>query len=150
MKDQQKYFLYTAKVLPQHIDPNKHLNNIVYLQWMQDAAIEHVKTNGVFELTEAHNLTWFAKKHTIEYLSQGFLGDDIILITWVEKITRISTFRKYHIYRRSDKSLLCKGETLWVMIDSKSSRPTKIPKNLVTIFDKYNSYNIDDVSKLIA
>ncbi|AIT08842.1 thioesterase [Candidatus Francisella endociliophora] len=149
MMDQLKYFIYETKVLPKHIDPNNHLNNIVYLQWMQDIAIAHVKANGVFDVTEKYGLTWFAKKHTIEYLAQGFLGDDIIVVTWVESISKISTFRKYHIYRKSDKKLLCKADTLWVMVNAQKGRPAKIPTELVEIFDKYNDFEIDDVAKLI-
>lgn len=149
MKDQLKYFIYEAKVLPKHIDPNNHLNNIVYLQWMQDIAIAHVKANGVFDITETNGLTWFAKKHTIEYLAQGFLGDDIVVVTWVENITKISTFRKYHIYRKSDKALLCKADTLWVMVNVQKGRPAKIPAELVEIFDKYNSFEIEDITSLV-
>ena len=149
MNQQLKYFVMSTKVLPEHIDPNNHLNNIVYLQWMQDVAIEHVKANKVFDLTESQGLTWFAKKHTIEYLSQGFLGDDIAVVTWVESITKISTFRKYHIYRKSDKALLCKADTLWVMINAHKGRPAKIPTELVEIFDKYNDFEIDNIESLI-
>ncbi|MBY7733655.1 acyl-CoA thioesterase [Francisella philomiragia] len=149
MKDQLKYFVYETKVLPEHIDPNNHLNNIVYLQWMQDIAIAHVKANGVFDVTESYGLTWFAKKHTIEYLAQGFLGDDIVVITWVESMTKISTFRKYRIYRKSDKALLCKADTLWVMVNAQKGRPTKIPIELVEIFDKYNDFEIANIESLI-
>lgn len=150
MKDQLKYFIYETKVQPEHIDSNNHLNNIVYLQWMQDIAIEHVKANGVFDITEGNSLTWFAKKHTIEYLAQGFLDDDIVVVTWVESITKISTFRKYHIYRKSDKALLCKADTLWVMVNAQKGRPAKIPAELVEIFDKYNDFEIGDIKELIG
>ncbi|MEY8702165.1 acyl-CoA thioesterase [Francisella philomiragia] len=149
MNQQLKYFVYETKVLPEHIDPNNHLNNIVYLQWMQDIAIAHVKSNGVFDITEANGLTWFAKKHTIEYLAQGFLDDDIVVITWVESMTKISTFRKYHIYRKSDKTLLCKADTLWVMVNAQKGRPAKIPTELVEIFDKYNDFEIANIESLI-
>ncbi len=67
--------------MPEHIDPNEHLNNVVYLQWMQDVAIAHIKANGVFGLTKSQGLTWFVKKYIIDYLSQGFLGDDIAVVT---------------------------------------------------------------------
>lgn len=115
---------------------------------MQDIAIAHVKSNGVSDITEANGLTWFAKKHTIEYLAQGFLGDDIVVITWVESMTKISTFRKYHIYRKSDKTLLCKADTLWVMVNAQKGRPAKIPLELVEIFDRYNNFEIDDIKNL--
>ena len=149
MKEQLKYFLHSVTVLPEHIDPNNHLNNIVYLQWMQDAAIEHVQANGVFKLTEELRLTWFAKKHTIEYLAQGFLDDEIVVITWVETLTKISTLRKYHIYRKSDKKLLCKGETLWIMINLEKGRPTKIPQTVVDLFWKTTDFDVEDISDLV-
>ena len=95
------------------------------------------------------SFTWFAKKHTIEYMSQGFLGDDITVITWVESATKISTLRKYHIYRKSDKKLLCKAETLWIMINLAKSRPAKIPQELMEIFDKYDGYESDDITELL-
>lgn len=72
MKNQLKYFVCPTKVLPEHIDPNNHLNNIVYLQWMQDIAIEHVKANGVFEITEELGLTWFAKNILLNICPKGF------------------------------------------------------------------------------
>ena len=149
MKEQLKYFLHSVTVIPEHIDPNNHLNNIVYLQWMQDAAIEHVQANGVFKLTEELGLTWFAKKHTIEYLAQGFLDDEIVVITWVETLTKISTLRKYHIYRKSDKKLLCKGETLWIMINLEKGRPTKIPQTVVDLFWKTTDFDVEDISDLV-
>ena len=122
---------YQVKASPEHIDPNNHISNIVYLQWMQDAAIQHVIQNGVHEITKPLNLTWFAKQHTIEYIAQGFLNDEITVITWVESLTKTSTLRKYHIYRVSDKALLCKGETRWVMINIQKNKPTKIPQNIL-------------------
>jgi acyl-CoA thioester hydrolase len=149
MKDQLKYFLHSVTVLPEHIDPNNHLNNIIYLQLMQDAAIGHVQANGVYDLTEPLGLTWFAKKHTIEYLAQSFLDDEIIVVTWVETITKISTVRKYHLYRKSDKKLLCKGKTLWIMINLEKSRPTKIPQNVMDLFWKTTDFDVEDISDLV-
>jgi acyl-CoA thioester hydrolase len=116
-----------------HIDSNQHINNIIYLQWMQDAAIEHVIKAGVLEATKPLNVTWFAKKHTIEYIAQGFEGDQIKVITWVQELTAISTLRKYHIYRKADNKLLCKGETRWVMINTEKSKPKKIPKEIADL-----------------
>ncbi|MFC4891817.1 acyl-CoA thioesterase [Pseudofrancisella aestuarii] len=148
MKD-SKYFLYSTTATSEHIDPNKHINNIIYLQWMQDAAVEHVKHNGTFDLIQSLGLTWFAKTHHIEYMSQGFLDDEIIVVTWVENLTKISTLRKYSIYRKSDKKLLCKGETLWIMINIEKSRPTKIPQNIIDVFHNIDDANIDDLNSLI-
>ncbi len=136
------YCIYDVEANSQHIDPNNHINNIVYLQWMQDSAIEHVKQNKVYELTQPLGLTWFAKQHTIEYLSQGFMGDKIRVITWVAELTKISTLRKYYIYRRSDKILLCKGETRWVMINAQKGKPTKIPQNILDLISVADDSNI--------
>jgi acyl-CoA thioester hydrolase len=139
------YCIYDTTATPEHIDPNNHINNIVYLQWMQDSAIEHVKQNNVYELTQPLGLTWFAKQHTIEYISQGFLGDQIRVVTWVEELTKISTLRKYQIFRKTDKKLLCKGETRWVMVNAEKSKPTKIPQDVLDLISVADDSNIADL-----
>ena len=82
-------------------------------------------------------------------MAQGFLDDEIIVVTWVETITKISTVRKYHLYRKSDKKLLCKGKTLWIMINLEKSRPTKILQNVVDLFWKTTDFDVEDISDLV-
>jgi len=122
-----KIYYYNVKVTENEIDFNNHLNNFYYVKWMQESGIEHSKQNGItFETYESIGATWFAKSHYIEYKAPAYLGDEIIVKTWISDIGKIKSKRKYEFYRKSDNKLLATAETLWVFVDMKTSRPTAI------------------------
>jgi acyl-CoA thioester hydrolase len=130
--------LYTLPVqaTAQDIDSNGHVNNIVYLQWMQDAAIAHSGAVGCTAATGAAGCTWVARSHHIEYLRPAFAGDRILVQTWVTDATRKSSSpRRYRMVRDSDGAVLARGETLWVFIDVASGRPRTIPAEVLACFE---------------
>ena len=53
------------------IDRNGHVNNVAFVQWMQDAATRHFDSGGVTETMRAAGGTWVARAHKIEYLQPG-------------------------------------------------------------------------------
>ena len=107
------------------------LNNFFYVKWMQDSGIEHSKANGItLETYEKIGATWFAKSHHIEYKAPAFLGDEIVVKTWISKIDKIKSTRKYEFYRVGDDKLLATAETVWVFVDMKSGRPTPIKNEI--------------------
>ena len=126
------------KIIPikkEYIDMNGHVNNVVFLQLMQDIAIEHSNING-YTLKKYQELqtTWIAKKHCIDYLKPLFLGDSVKLTTWIESISRAFAIRKYEFTNTKDNSLVCKGESTWVYINLKNNRPCKIDSKLKEAF----------------
>jgi len=115
------------------IDENGHVNNVAYVQWMQDIAVEHYSAiGGVIAQGEA--ATWVVREHRIEYLLPAFEGEEIEIKTWVENLRRVRSLRKYEFVRKSDNKVLVKGETDWVFIDTKTGRPLPIPENVSSIF----------------
>lgn len=114
------------------IDENLHVNNVAYIQWMQDAAIAHSVELGlsVYGYVDSGQ-TWVARSHYIEYLKPAFLDDEIVVQTWVTQIKRTISHRAYAFFRKKDKVLLATAKTLWVYIDINSSRPIAIPKELL-------------------
>ncbi len=130
-----KEFFYKVKVTKNEIDFNNHLNNFFYVKWMQDSGIEHSKANGItLETYEKIGATWFAKSHHIEYKAPAFLGDEIVVKTWISKIDKIKSTRKYEFYRVGDDKLLATAETVWVFVDMKSGRPTPIKDEIRDCF----------------
>ncbi len=137
-----KEFFYKVKVTQNEIDFNNHLNNFYYVKWMQESGIEHSKANGItFETYEKLGATWFAKSHHIEYKAPAFLGDEIVVKTWISEIGKIKSIRKYEFYRVSDDKLLATAETVWVFVDMKSGRPTPIKDEIKTKYLTTNSTN---------
>ena len=116
------------------IDDNGHANNVAYVQWMQDIAVEHYASIGGID-AQGNDATWVVREHKIEYLLPAFAGEEIEIKTWVENIRRVRSLRKYEFVRQSDGKLLVRGETDWVFVDVKSGRPIPIPAEVRKVFD---------------
>jgi acyl-CoA thioester hydrolase len=107
------------------IDTNGHVNNVLYLRWMQDAAIAHAEATGGAAATAALGATWVVRSHHIEYLRPAFAGDVVEVHTWVTTLRRSSSQRRYRIVR--EDTLLARGETVWVFVDAATGKPRPIP-----------------------
>ena len=115
------------------IDENGHVNNVVYVQWMQDIAIEHYASIGGIT-AQGPDSTWVVREHRIEYYLPAFLGEEIQIKTWVENIRRVSSLRKYEFIRKADGKVLVKGETDWVFVNVKTGSPRAIPEEVSNVF----------------
>ena len=116
-------------------DQNGHVNNVEYLRWMQNAAIEHSVTAGCTAATRAIGATWVVRLHKIEYLKPAFAGDRVVVMTWVSNVRRVQSLRKYRIIRPADQTLLAEGETDWVFVDAQKGTLRSIPKEVKATFD---------------
>ena len=131
-----RLFTLPVQASEHDIDANGHVNNIVYVQWMQDVAIAHSDAVGCTAATSAAGCTWVARSHQIEYLRPAFAGDRILLQTWiVEAAKKSSSPRRYRMVRESDGAVLARGETLWVYVDVESGRPRTIPPEVIGCFE---------------
>lgn len=115
------------------IDENGHVNNVTYVQWMQDIAVEHYSSIGGVEI-QGQDATWVVREHKIEYLFPAFAGEELEIRTWVENIRRVRSLRKYEFVRKSDRRMLVRGETDWVFLDVKTGAPRAVPGEVAKIF----------------
>ena len=116
------------------IDENGHVNNVAYVQWMQDIAVEHYSSIGGIQ-AQGPDATWVVREHRVEYLLPAFEGDEIEIRTWVENIRRVRSLRKYEFARKSDGKVLVRGETDWVFVDVKTGSPRAIPDEVSKVFN---------------
>ena len=115
------------------IDENGHVNNVTYVQWMQDIAVEHYSSIGGIE-AQGIDATWVVREHKIEYLLPAFAGEEIEIRTRVENIRRVRSLRKYEFVRKSDGKILVRGETDWVFMDVKTGMPRAVPEEVTRVF----------------
>lgn len=127
-------FRYRFTVPDSAIDDNDHVNNVVYIQWMQDVAMRHSDASGGTAAAKTVGCTWVVRSHAIEYLSPAFAGDTIEAVTWVETVRRVRSLRRYDFSRPSDGRLLARGETDWVFVDATNGRPRAVPKSVLSCF----------------
>ena len=127
--------IYTKRItIPKEaIDENGHVNNVAYVQWMQDIAVEHYASIGGVEAQGAE-ATWVVREHRIEYLLPAFEGEEIVIRTWVENLRRVRSLRKYEFARNSDNMVLVRGETEWVFVDARTGSPRAVPSEVSVVF----------------
>jgi acyl-CoA thioester hydrolase len=116
------------------MDENGHVNNVRFVQWMQDAAVRHYESLGGIPLSQAVGATWVVRSHNIEYLRPAFAGDLIQVRTWVVNIHRVRSLRRYRFIRVADGKLLVKAETDWVFVNATSGAPMAVPEQILHIF----------------
>ena len=121
-------FEMTVPVLPADIDEQNHVNNTVYLRWIQEVATAHWESLASAEAQAA--IGWVVLRHEIDYRSPASLGDEILLRTWVGKASRLKFERFTEIHRQIDNRLLAQGRTLWVPIDVRTGKPTRVAAEL--------------------
>ena len=130
-----RIYRHEIQVPSSAIDENGHVNNVQYVQWMQDAAVQHSNAAGCTQVTLDLGATWVIRSHKIEYLRPAFQGDHLAVLTWVSNFRKVRSLRKYRFFRVSDKAVLANGETDWVLVDSESGRPLAIPDHLAAVFE---------------
>jgi len=133
MTNNNRVYIRSFTVPSESIDENGHVNNVVYVQWMQDIAVEHYASIGGVE-AQGPESTWVVREHKVEYFLPAFAGEEIEVRTWVENVRRVRSLRKYEFVRKSDQKTLVKGETDWVFVNVKTGSPRAVPEAVVSIF----------------
>ncbi|MGD9720572.1 MAG: acyl-CoA thioesterase [Pirellulales bacterium] len=123
-------------VAPAEIDELGHVNNLVYLAWMQAAALAHSAAQGwPTDRYHALGLGWVVRSHQIKYLQPAYLHDRIMVRTWVSGMKRVSSTRDYRILRAHDQAVLAAASTEWAFVDLGTGTVKRIPAELVDSFE---------------
>ena len=112
------------------VDALNHVNNVAYVRWIQDVAIEHWKDEATVEQQE--KFTWIIVRHEIDYKKPAFETEEITATTWVDGWRGFSCERFTEITRGAD--LLVKSKAIWCMIDKQTHKPTRISEDLKNLF----------------
>lgn len=111
-----------------NIDVQDHVNNVVYLRWVQDVAIAHWEAVATDDMRA--NTVWVVRRHELDYLIPALPGDEIIARTWVGNATAATFERHTEILRAVDRKVLAKARSVWCVLDPTSGRPRRIDKEL--------------------
>ena len=122
-------FYLPITVAPEDIDELNHVNNIVYLRYVQDAAIGHWKT---VPQEIAAQIIWMARRHEIDYLKQAFLGEELVAKTWVDDFVGVKSIRHCEIMRGEE--VLARSITHWISLNAQTLRPKRITEEIVKQF----------------
>lgn len=110
------------------IDQLGHVNNTVYLRWVQEAAVAHWTAAATEE--QYTKVIWVVVRHEIDYLSSIKLGDSISAHTWVGTTVKNYFERYTEIFRTNDNKVLARARTLWCPLDRSTGRPTRVGEDI--------------------
>ena len=113
------------------LDELQHVNNVVYLRWVQDIATAH--WTAIAPPDALGEIAWVARRHEIDYLSAAVLGDQLMIKTWVGAAEGL-TFERLTEIRRADGQVVAKARTLWVPIDRRTGRPRRVSDEVRSLF----------------
>lgn len=124
-----KRYSHSFTVEPSHLDAQGHVNNVTYLQWVQDVAVAHWLSVSKERIRDQY--TWVVTRHEIDYRREAFEGDEITARTWVGKRTKVTWDRHTEITRGVD--LIVEARTVWCLIDRERMRPAKISEEIESL-----------------
>ena len=114
------------------LDDQEHVNNVRYVQWIQDVAQEHWETRASEE--QKAGLAWVVVRHEIDYKREALLNDEILLETRIIDTTHVTSLREVVIKNNNSGKLLAKAKTTWCLLDQKTKKPQRISDELKQIF----------------
>ena len=125
-------FSLTLTALPEHIDELGHVNNAVWVQWIQEVAVGHWYASAPERYRDA--FVWVVIRHEIDYLRPALVGDVVTGRTWVDEAPKGAKFDRFMEFTGADGKVLVKARTTWAMLDKASGRPQRITTEIVAPF----------------
>lgn len=126
-------FENTITVSPSDLDELNHVNNVRYVQWVQDIAEQHWTSQATKEILDSY--FWVMLSHCITYKNPAFLNETLILRTYVTKSEGVTSTRIVEILNSETQKLLAKSETTWCFMATKTMRPTRISEDIKNLFE---------------
>jgi len=127
-----KVFTTEIKVSKNEIDELNHVNNIVYLQWVNKISGLHWNSLSNDKINSEY--IWVVVRHEIDYIKPAFINEIISLKTWIETLKGVKSIRRVEILRNNE--LLAKAKTTWVLLDAKTQKINRIPKEISELFEE--------------
>ena len=130
--DERPVFEMTVTARPEHIDVLGHVNNAVWVQWMEQVAVAHWE--AVADPRHKDAYFWVVVRHEIDYLRPAFEGDRIVARTWVGEAPKGAKFDRHLEFAGEDGRVCVRARTDWAIIDKAAGRPIRVPPEVVAPF----------------
>jgi acyl-CoA thioester hydrolase len=115
------------------IDNLQHVNNVVYLRYVQDVAQAHWDRIASDEMKKKYS--WVVLRHEIDYRNPAVLGDELIARTWVSSCEGVRSVRNVKLYLHPSKKLVAETKTTWCLLDAQTMKPKRIEEDIISVFN---------------
>ncbi|WP_419814909.1 acyl-CoA thioesterase [Glacieibacterium sp.] len=124
-------FRLSVTAQPEDIDELGHVNNAVYLRWIQDIATSQWRAVGRPE--DVARYVWVVTRHEIDYLRATLVGETVEMTTWVGT-PQGARFERFVEIAGPDGKLRVSARTVWALVDPASRRALRIPAEVAAPF----------------
>lgn len=132
MSEQRPVFTHAVTARPEHIDELGHVNNAVWVQWIQEVALAH--WYSVADPAHQDDYIWVVVRHEIDYLRAAFDGETLTGRTWVGEAPKGARFERHMEFVGEDGKVRVRATTVWAIIDKAAGRPIRVPPEVVAPF----------------
>lgn len=123
-------FRHEIRVEDSDIDEFGHANNVVWVRWVNEAAMAHSRAVGLDpEALIAMHAMWIVRKHEIEYLLPAFAGEQLVCLTWPAAVRGATSLRR-NVFVREGR-VLARASTTWAVLNTETGRPRRVPLDMM-------------------
>lgn len=116
------------------IDELGHVNNAVWVRWIQDVAVEHWHALATPEQHAAY--VWVITRHEIDYRGNVVAGETVTAETWVDDAPKGARFDRLMRFTGADGRVKVDARTTWALLDRHSGRLLRVPAEVVERFTR--------------
>lgn len=124
-------FEQTFRAQSADIDELGHVNNTVWVRWVQDMATAH--WSAVATPAQAAAYFWVVVRHEVDYLGNVKEGESVTARTWVATEAVGAKFDRFVEFSK-DGRVLVRARTTWAILARESGRPLRVPKDVIERF----------------
>jgi acyl-CoA thioester hydrolase len=114
------------------IDELGHVNNAVWVRWIQDMATAHWESVAPAEHRDAY--VWVVTRHEIDYLRAVLPGETVIGRTWVGEAPKGARFDRHVAFVGEDGKPRVRARTTWAILDKATGKPLRVPAEVAAPF----------------
>jgi len=125
---------YTSTITagPEDIDILGHVNNAVWVKWIQDVAVAHWHAIAAPEHHDAY--IWVITRHEIDYRGNVSAGETVTAETWVDEPPKGARFNRYMKFTGADGKVRVEAKTTWAILDRATGRLVRVPPEVAAPF----------------
>jgi acyl-CoA thioester hydrolase len=125
-------FAWSITATDDDIDELGHVNNAVWVRWIQDIATAHWRHAAAPEHVDIY--VWVVIRHEIDYLGNVSAGEVVTARTWVPDWPRGARFDRMIEFTGPDGKAKVRAKTTWAMIDKATGRIGRVPRAVAANF----------------
>ncbi len=125
-------FQWTFTAAPDDIDELGHVNNAVWVRWIEQVATAHWRAVADPAHVDAH--VWVIVRHEIDYLRALTLGQQVLARTWVGEAPKGAKFDRHVEFTGADGRVHVRAKTTWAILDKATGRPLRVPAEVIAPF----------------